>query len=575
LRLSNRRLFQVHGWLGINLGLLLFIACFSGAVATLSHEIEWALNPAIRATPPTGGAPFASWTSWYAAAQEAHPAARILSIEPPDGRRWATRVTIAYTDADWRHVYVDPYTATVNGSFSEFGVARFFRSFHKQFYIYPGSLPHGVYLVGPLGVILLGSLLTGLSFYRFRWRDLFMRGPWRSPRAFWSTLHRATGMWTVPMAVLITATGVWYLVERALSDANIQIPADTVISYGATPSSPPSLWPMPIEDAVALAERTVPNFRVTGVSFSRGPAPSLTLSGQSAAWLVRDAANTVRVNPYTARVERISLATGHHPLARWAHTADPLHFGTFGGLTTKLIWFTAGVLSSLAILLGVRVWYMRTVPAPALAVRPASVLFSIGVTLLVLGVSLYGCIVNIGDALGHAPAVRFAPLGAHQVGPVSVRLSAAVADGRLQIAGFVPHEVARARARRVSAWLAGPEQPAEIPDTVSVSAAWDGFHAVLDLVRAPGASHLWLSVADGGNRQAYVGVPISDVTRGTGTVVPSEVVPRYVWVVIALFTGVVVVICVSWSWWLPRSVTRNTKAPVRQRASPPLLARVR
>ena len=50
-RLPDRLLFRLLGWIGLNLGLLLFFVCFSGTVATLSHEIDWLLNPAIRAAP--------------------------------------------------------------------------------------------------------------------------------------------------------------------------------------------------------------------------------------------------------------------------------------------------------------------------------------------------------------------------------------------------------------------------------------------------------------------------------------------------------------------------------------------
>lgn len=537
--------------------------CFSGTVATLSHEIEWLLNPAVRASPPAAGAPFAPWTAWYAAAREAYPAARILSIDHPEGPRWAARVTIAYTDEDWRYVYVDPYAATVSGSFSEFGVARFFRSFHKQFYIYPGSLPHGVYAVGPLGVVLLASLVTGFAFYRFRWRDLFMRGPWRSSRAFWSALHRATGMWTVPMAVLITTTGVWYFVERALEDADVALPADTVTSYPAPPAAP-SLWPMPIEDVVALAERTVPGFRVSGISFSRDPAPLVTLQGQTDAWLVRDSANTVQIDPYVGRVERIGLATAQHPVARWAHTADPLHFGTFGGLATKIIWFAAGLFSSLAILLGVRVWYMRSMPSAGLASQSPSVWLSVSVTLLVLAVSIYGCIVNIGDALAHQPAARFEPLGTYEIGPLSVRLSAAAADGSLRVAGSVPYDEARSTVRDVSVWVAPDGSPLAVPErAVSVDAAWGGFDATLDLAGAAPESRLWLAVQDPAGSHAFAAIPIRGIYPETGTVPPSEVVPLYVWIVVAMFTGLVAIVCVGWSWWLQRSVAAASRAKVR------------
>lgn len=53
-------LFRLHGWLGLNIGLLLFVVCFSGSFATLSHEMDWLLNPAVRAE--TRDAPY-DWTA--------------------------------------------------------------------------------------------------------------------------------------------------------------------------------------------------------------------------------------------------------------------------------------------------------------------------------------------------------------------------------------------------------------------------------------------------------------------------------------------------------------------------------
>jgi uncharacterized iron-regulated membrane protein len=567
---SNRRLFQVHGWLGINLGLLLFIVCFSGAIATLSHEIEWLLNPAVRAAPPGDTAPFASWTAWYTAVRESHPAAQVLSIDAPDGRRWAARATIAYGDEDWRYVFVDPYSARVNGTFSEFGIPRFFRSFHKQFYIYPGSLPHGVYALGPLGLVLLLSLLTGLSFYRFRWRDLLMLGPWRSPRAFWSALHRATGMWILPMAFLITVTGVWYFVERALEDADVDLPSGSQIAVSTMPSEP-TFWPLAIEDAVALARQQVPNLQASAVSFTRGAAPKVTVRGQGDAWLVRDAANSVRIDPYRRHIESSATAAAMTPVARWVHTADPLHFGTFGGLTIRVIWFAAGLITSAAILLGVRVWYLRSIPVPlAASRRRAGLLASVSVTLVVLAVSLYGCLVNIGDALVQEPAASYVSVGAHLLGAASVGVTVSSDAGRLSLRGTVRAED-RAGVRRGWAWIGDERRPAAVPaEAVPLEARWDGVFASLGLPgEALRRTHLWLAAEDRTGTTVMTGVSLGSAASGTGKHLPTEIVPSHVWFVIALFAAACAGVSVAWCAWLQRQPASGRAAALRVPTSAP------
>jgi uncharacterized iron-regulated membrane protein len=188
-----------------------------------------------------------------------------------------------------------------------------------------------------------------------------------------------------------------YFVERALEDAGVELPASAAISRTSTSATEAAFWPLAIEEAVTLAQREIANLRVSGVSFTRGSASKITVRGQGDAWLVRDAANVVRIDPYHDRVEPSSRATDMAAVRRWVHTADPLHFGTFGGLTTRLIWFGAGLITSAAILLGVRVWYLRSLPARAALTR-SRVLVSVSVTLIVLGLSVYGCVVNIGDA---------------------------------------------------------------------------------------------------------------------------------------------------------------------------------
>ena len=400
-RLPDRLLFRLHGWIGLNLGLLLFIICFSGTVATLSHEIDWLLNPAIRAAP---AAPVAerSWEQWYQATRKAHPGANVVSLTAPPAKGWAVVASISYGPTDLRHVYLHPDTSAVQGTFSQFNVARFFRSFHKQFYIYPGLLPHGIYVVGPLGVALLLSVMTAIGFYRMRWNDALLRQRSASPRIFWSSIHRAIGLWTLGFSLLFAVTGIWYLYERIAIDVGIP---STAAEISPTENESPvraDVAPLDLDASVELARQGFPEFKVRSVFFAQSDHPMLTMLGQGNGWLLRDAANRVVVDPHSGGVVTHSQRGSDLTVdVRVAHTMDPLHFGNFAGFGVKLLWGLAGLLISASILVGLRIWYLRTVRRLVIHRTPGITYRSLVGTLAVLALTIYGSVVNIGESIRH------------------------------------------------------------------------------------------------------------------------------------------------------------------------------
>ena len=84
----NKVLFAVHGWLGLSLGLPLFVICLSGTLAVVSHEIDWLLTPAVRAPAHRGA------VNWAAVAENAllrHPDGRLTLLTAPVGRGFAAQ----------------------------------------------------------------------------------------------------------------------------------------------------------------------------------------------------------------------------------------------------------------------------------------------------------------------------------------------------------------------------------------------------------------------------------------------------------------------------------------------------
>ena len=406
----NKTLFLLHGWIGLTLGLLLFIVCFSGTIATVSSEIDWLLNPAIRAR-SAGPGTERSWERWRQGVSKAHPAARLVSLSAPPSEGWAADAVVVYGGSDVRHVYLHPDTGEVQGTFSQFNVARFFRSFHKQFYIYPGELPHGAWFVGPLALVLLASVGTGIGFYKIRWRDLFMRRRSGGARAWLSSFHRASGVWMLVFSLIFGVTGVWYFVERVALDLGVNIPGVEALSADAEKTISAGGEPVSLDAAVAAAHEAFPEMRVQTIFFSYRPGTALTLYGSADAWLVRLSANHVAVDPYTGEVLGKQDARDLAVPARLIQSVDPLHFGYFGGLPTKLLWLAAGLLISASVLAGTFLWVLRMRQGGTAqhALPPVVARSSLAVTLAVLALTTYGSIVNIGNAISHEGGSDLAP----------------------------------------------------------------------------------------------------------------------------------------------------------------------
>jgi uncharacterized iron-regulated membrane protein len=166
--LTSRRLFVIHGWLGMKLSILIVVIVLTGAIATVSREIDWLLNPAIRVVP---GETRVSWGTLYDRVQAAWPEAHVAALHAPIGARFAAEVLI-YVGAERlpRRVYVNPYTGVIQGVPGWLNVQCLFRDLHRCLYM---PWIGGLYLVSFFGFILLGSLITGVLVYKKWWRGFF------------------------------------------------------------------------------------------------------------------------------------------------------------------------------------------------------------------------------------------------------------------------------------------------------------------------------------------------------------------------------------------------------------------
>jgi len=100
----RKTVFRLHGWIGLNTGLLLFVICLSGTFATLSHEIDWMIDSRQRVDPPPGVEAGAyDWTAMAESIERAFPDSRNLGIYAPGASGFAAygRSSAAVAYAAW------------------------------------------------------------------------------------------------------------------------------------------------------------------------------------------------------------------------------------------------------------------------------------------------------------------------------------------------------------------------------------------------------------------------------------------------------------------------------------------
>jgi len=353
-RKASRIWWTVHQWVGLKLAILTSFVFLTGTIAVFSAEIDWLLQPPLRVKASTVVGPM----NWSGVAQSvaAHaPANRIQSIEAPLDRGFAAVATVKRPDGALAFVYAHPTTGVVQGDGHWVGAKRIFRNMHRHLML---PVKWGVPIVSSLAVLLLVSLVTSFVVYKKWWRGFFRPIRLSDARTAFGDFHRLAGLWSLWFVVLIILTGFWYLAEST----GLEAPRHPRTKAAAVALSTPEQADR-VAASLAAAQSANPDLRIERVLFPTEKLGAFVFHGQDKAILVRPRSNTVWSAADDARV---LLTTDGRDLSvhqRISEMADPLHFGTWGGLPTKIIWFVCGALLTGLSISGVAIYSLRLLRA--------------------------------------------------------------------------------------------------------------------------------------------------------------------------------------------------------------------
>jgi len=359
--ISNKTLFRIHGWLGLNFGLLLFVICISGTFATLSNEADRLMDPGMQVEKSDEPV---QWQKMVDTLSEEFPEGQNLGIYlgsyTGNSDAFATTAYVSLPNGQSRKIYLNPYSGEMQADRSFFNIQRFFRSFHRRFF----DGDRGIFIVTLTSFFLLFSALTGFLFYKGWLKNLFTLRLQRNRVVRWSDIHKLTGIWSLLFTLLIALTGVFYFIElmylatdnyeRLLPEPPPPIENSHLSSFGhAAPL-------LSADTYIRNAKEAFPGLEIRSLRMPNSAFDYVYADGQAGNPLTRDRANKVFLHPFTGEVAHIQYSSELNAAEFITDAVDPLHFGYFWGLPTKIIWFIFGLMLSLAILSGVYMWYIRT-----------------------------------------------------------------------------------------------------------------------------------------------------------------------------------------------------------------------
>ncbi|MEM6858621.1 MAG: PepSY-associated TM helix domain-containing protein [Pseudomonadota bacterium] len=367
------RIYDLHSWTGVCLGIIMFFVCFTGSVALFHHEFEGWEDPARRGDIPANpieiNEPLADWIDRTSETLGVEPTN--VSVTLPHDEHGHYDFFMSGQDAEKVFQFgFGRFDATTGEElpFREAGANRALYDLHRDL-AWPDTLGGrqvGRILVGLVGISFLLLILTGIVAHTKITKELFTLRYLKSVRLKWQDSHKVMGLWTSPFAAMIALTGAFLGVIALLLPllAFVTMKGDQealIAELGLEqPVAVGVAAPMISVDEIGPRIHPETGQPVNAIRYSnygdQNAQAFLTYKAEQRLLY----SDQITVSAVTGEVQPgadFFLTNG--PFAYILATFSPLHYGTYGGITLKLIYFVLGMGIAVMSALGNMMWIER------------------------------------------------------------------------------------------------------------------------------------------------------------------------------------------------------------------------
>jgi len=328
--------FTVHKWLGLHLSLFMAFLFLTGSVLVIASELELIFRPNVWTTVQEQDRT-ASFGTIYDTVKSSETVRAINVIEKHPGAWMADKVYVG-TSQGPKVIWTDPTNGAVVDTTSVFGFRSVLRDLHDNL-----LLDHriGYLLVSGISILMLGLIMSGLLSYRRFWKGFFRRPSDRSgKRGYLGGLHRLLAVWSgILMLVIAISSFVFFLGGLGI-DGRTAAPGPAQERAAVLPAG---FGAARIDQAEAVARSAMPGFDPSVMVPPRKPRDGIVFSGPWDGGSALMGVARVVIDPVTLEVIAALTPSDNTGIARFKPLIDKLHFGTWGGLFSKLLWVVFGM----------------------------------------------------------------------------------------------------------------------------------------------------------------------------------------------------------------------------------------
>lgn len=339
---------KIHSFFGLSVSLYLAFIFLTGTLLVFAPEIDKAIDKTRQVEPLPEGK--MSWGEIYDVVQAERPGWRIVRMLRSESATSTDEIAVEYPDKPGSVLLsIDPYRGEFLGELPVKGFRSIIVVLHQELFIKGRK---GVLLVTAFSLPLTAAVIAGLLTYRRFWTGFF-RWPRRtgSTRAFLSDLHRLIAVWSAAFLLVVSLTSLWFFTNtiiRVGGGAKIQTEQrETLLPDGFDGKA--------LDTAMRLAAEAMPDQQVLEVRLPWSKTDAIVMMGPASAILTTERENTVHVHPETLELVGIQRGEDLSLPRRLMASAIPLHHGTWGGTTSRVLWLLFGMAATALAVIGIMI----------------------------------------------------------------------------------------------------------------------------------------------------------------------------------------------------------------------------